>query len=276
MIEDVQDARASIQTAIVRGLDDTGLVQRVTVQTTEGFIYDQVEVVQPFGFASVPPSDGTIVLLLAVGGDPANWRALPVSNPSRRMGALAPGEAVLYGMDGSRVAILAGGKVDVQAATHVTVSAPAVTITTTGAVTLNAVGGVTIGDWIAGEGGTLAAKGAVSVTGNVTAANFVRAGAPPQVAAGIVAGGGGQAGATKLSSPINVVSDVAPGNGVKVVGETEGVPRQEILNTGTVDLTVYPRDGATFKGLTPGDPVTLPRDAAVHITDIGGGTFVVS
>ncbi len=276
MNEDIQDARAIVQLGVVRGLDDTGLVQRLTVQTTEGYLYDKIEVMQPAGFASVPASDGAIVLLLAVGGDAANWRALPVSNPSRRMGALAPGEAVLYGMDGSRVAILAGGTVDVQAATHVKVTAPAVTITTTGAVTLNAAGGVTIGDWVAGEGGTLAAKGAVSVTGTVTAANFVKAGAPPQVAAGIVAGGGGQAGATKLSSPINVVSDVAPGNGVKVVGETEGVARQEVLNTGTVDLTVYPRDGATFRGLTPGDPVTVLPDTAVHITDIGGGTFVVS
>lgn len=276
MIEDVQDARATVQLAIVRGIDDAGLVQRVTVETTEGYVYDRVEVMQPAGFASVPASDGAIVLLLAVGGDPANWRALPVNNPSRRMGGLGPGETVLYGADGSRVAILAGGTVDVQAATHVKITAPAVTITTTGAVTLNAAGGVTIGDWIAGEGGTLQAKGNVSVTGVVSAANFTTVGAPPQVAAGIVAGGGGQAGATKLTSPINVVSDVAAGQGVKVVGETEGLPRQEILNAGTVDLTVYPRDGAAFKGMSAGAPVTLPQGAAANITDIGGGTFVVS
>lgn len=133
-----------VQLGVVRALNDAGLVQRVTVETTEGFIYDRVEVMQPAGFASVPASDGAIVLLLAVGGDPANWRALPVGNPSRRMGALQPGESVLYGMDGSRVAILSGGTVDVQAATMVRISAPNTTIVATGAITLTAPGGLVI------------------------------------------------------------------------------------------------------------------------------------
>lgn len=168
MNEPIYDARAAAQFALVLGVNDAGGVQRATVQTTDGFVYDQVEVMQPFGFASVPPGDGAMVLLIAVGGDPGNWCALPVSNPSRRFGGQAPGETVVYGAGGSRVAFRANGEVEVQAATTViikaegaTIQANSVTLTSAAAVSLGAPGGVIIT-------GNVEVDGDIHATGVVT------------------------------------------------------------------------------------------------------------
>ncbi len=273
-MESVFDPRAQIQLGVVRGVSDAGQVQRITVETTDGYVYDQVEVMQPAGMASVPPGDGAIALLFTVAGDPGNWRALPISNPATRFGGLQPGEAVVYGSDGSRVAIRAGGTIEVQAATKVIVTAPNAQVTTTGPVTIDAGGGITLGAFVTGPGGLLDIHGAVKVSGTVTAANFTAVGAPPTVAAGLSTAGTTQATATALASPTNVVSGVTAGQGV-LVGST-GVPRQEVINTGTVDLTVYPPIGGTFRGMSAGSPVTVPAGGSANFISIGSGTLVIA
>lgn len=88
-MSDVYDARAMVQRGLVLSIDDTGQVQTATVRTTDGAIYSGIEVYQPFGAASVPPGDGAIALLFAVGGDPANMVAL-LANPSIRFGGQLP------------------------------------------------------------------------------------------------------------------------------------------------------------------------------------------
>jgi phage baseplate assembly protein V len=140
----VFDARAAIQEGVVLSVDDTGAVQRVSVRTAHGFVFDRVEVAQTFGVATAAPVNGAKVVLLAIGGDPANLRAFPVGNPSRRYGRLEPGEATLYSAGGSRVAVRNGGTIDVHAGTVINIVGPSVTIVATGTVSIAAAGGLHI------------------------------------------------------------------------------------------------------------------------------------
>ncbi len=93
---------------VVASLDDSGQAMTLTVSTGDGVDRAEVEVATPWGFNSSPPSDGMLTVLLALGGDPANMRALHPHNPACRFGALQVGEAVIYGADGCRVHIQAG------------------------------------------------------------------------------------------------------------------------------------------------------------------------
>lgn len=115
--------RGLITRATVGTIDDTGQMQTVDVSGRAGAALTGVEVVQPFGFSSVP-EDGAMVIVLAVGGDQGDPVALPVSAPGARMGKLAAGEAVMYGRDGSRVHIKADGTIDVLSSKAVHVAIP--------------------------------------------------------------------------------------------------------------------------------------------------------
>ncbi len=118
-LEELGDIRSLIVEGLVLATHDNGQVQTIDVQTHGGMIHAGVEVMQAFGFASVPPAPKTVALLLAVGGDPANLRALPLSASGARFGRLANGEGVLYGADGSRVAVRKGGLIEVLAGSTV-------------------------------------------------------------------------------------------------------------------------------------------------------------
>ena len=120
----VGDIRSAIALGVVRAVNDTGQAQTVTVQTHDGVIRGDIEVLQPFGFASAPPAAGALCLLFAVGGDVGHLVALPIGVPGARLGGQAPGESTMYGADGSRVAVRQGGTVEVWAATTVVVHAP--------------------------------------------------------------------------------------------------------------------------------------------------------
>lgn len=124
----VHDMRAAIRLGVVLSVEDGGQAQTVTVQAHDGSIRRGVEVMQPFGFAAAAPAAGAICVLLAIGGDPSHLVALPIAAPGARFGDQAPGEATIYGIDGSRVAIRAGGGVEIWAATEVTIHAPLVRI----------------------------------------------------------------------------------------------------------------------------------------------------
>jgi len=122
------DLRNLIRMGIVQAVDDSGQAQSALVQTNDGATHAAVEVQQGFGFASRPPGDGALAIVLAIGGDPGQLVVLPLANPSSRFGDLLPGEAVLYGSDGTRVHIRQGGTVEVHAATQVIVNAPSVVV----------------------------------------------------------------------------------------------------------------------------------------------------
>ena len=120
--------RNAIGYGIVSGVDDTGQVQTASVSTGTGVNRAQVEVLSQFGFSSVPPTDGVVGLVVAIGGDPANLVMLPLANPSARFGGLLAGEAVMYAGDGSRVHIRQGGIVDVWGGTQINLHTKDVTI----------------------------------------------------------------------------------------------------------------------------------------------------
>lgn len=115
--------RGLITRATVGAVDDTGAMQTVDVAGRAGADLTGVEVLQQFGFSSVPP-EGAVVIILAVGGDQGDPVALPVAAPGARMGKLQAGEAVMYGRDGSRVHIKADGTIDVLSSKAVHVAIP--------------------------------------------------------------------------------------------------------------------------------------------------------
>lgn len=124
MLDEIYGAIRGISgLGLVIAVDDSGPAQMLTVHCADGVVRDQVEVMQIFGFASMPPSEGAICLVLAVGGDPANLRALPVACPAARMGNLSPGDSALYAQDGTRVHVKSGGDVEIWAKTC-TIHAP--------------------------------------------------------------------------------------------------------------------------------------------------------
>lgn len=127
--------RAQILRAVVHRVADGAETQQVDVETHEGLVRAGVEVLQPYGFASVPPApDGALAVVLAIGGDPGDLVVLQLGAPSSRLGGLGPGEVALYDQRGNRVHIKAGGVIEVRAATKVRVEAPSVEIIASGGV----------------------------------------------------------------------------------------------------------------------------------------------
>ena len=136
MQELIGDLRSIIVQGVVLAVHDGGQVQTIDVQTHDGVIRSGIEVMQTFGFASRAPVAGARVQLLAVGADPGHMVALPVANPAVRFGALADGEAVMYGADGARVAIRAGGVIEILGGHQLTITCPGVVVTAPSGVTI--------------------------------------------------------------------------------------------------------------------------------------------
>jgi phage baseplate assembly protein V len=145
----------------VIAVDDSGQAQKVTVRTGDNVERADVEVMMPFGFSSMPPLHGAICMLVAIGADPANLRALPIGAPSRRFGGQQPGEAVMYAQDGTRVAVRQGGIVDVWGAEQVNVHTKTCTINAPAGCVINAAAGTTVN-------GDALVNGNVEVTGNIS------------------------------------------------------------------------------------------------------------
>jgi phage gp45-like len=120
--------RNAIGFGIVASVDDTGQAQTANVKTADGAGRADVEVVEPFGFSSVPPPDGIIATVIEIGGDPGNLVLLPLGNAWARFGAKSAGETVVYGADGSRVHIRVGGIVDIWGGAQVNIHSKNVTI----------------------------------------------------------------------------------------------------------------------------------------------------
>ncbi len=79
--------------------------------------HEDVEVLEPHGFASVPP-DGSTGVLLCSGGDVAHPILVGVGDRSVRIQGLATGEVAIYvgnaAGDGARVVCRVGGGIEVQ------------------------------------------------------------------------------------------------------------------------------------------------------------------
>ena len=129
--------RGMIRRANLKNFSDEGEMQTCSVEVADGVWLDEVEVLQPYGFAAHVPEDGALGIVLAVEGDHGNLVVLPVANPSKRMGNLKPGEVGVYNEHGDKAVLTSGGDLAVKTGANVTVkTAKAVTVESGDSVTL--------------------------------------------------------------------------------------------------------------------------------------------
>ncbi len=121
--ETAHQLRGMVSRGVLRAANDGGEVQTADVSVWQGVVRTDVEVMQPFGFASVAPPGGTVILL-AVGADQGDVVAIPVGSPAFRLGNLSVGDTAVYGLDGSRMVMSADGRIAVTATASVTIKTP--------------------------------------------------------------------------------------------------------------------------------------------------------
>jgi phage baseplate assembly protein V len=162
--------RGIVRRAKPRSVDDTGAAQTAAVTVLNGEARTGVEILQPFGFASVP-APGSLMVVLAIGGDQGDLVGLPVASPDARMGKLEPGEAVIYGTAGQRVLCRADGSIEILSATKVYLSGKPFEVESASAVSIKApkvrIEGTT---WLMGD---------LHVAGSITAGGVITPGTAP-------------------------------------------------------------------------------------------------
>lgn len=126
------EIRTQVLKGTVQSIDDAGQVQVVTVKLDDLGSRD-IEMAQPYGEAGVPPVDGALAFVAAIGGDPAHLAIVALMNPSYRFGALQSGEKVVYDASGQRLHFRQGGVTEIHAGGTLAVFAPTVTIQAPGA-----------------------------------------------------------------------------------------------------------------------------------------------
>jgi len=129
MSEIVNKMRGLIRRVTVKDIKDDGQMQTASAEVAEGVWRDDLEIMQPYGFLSVPDDDGAVGVALAIGGDEGDMVILPLANPSQRMGGLGKGDVGLSNKFGDRIIIRAGGGIEVQAASSITFKVGGVTMT---------------------------------------------------------------------------------------------------------------------------------------------------
>ncbi|WP_160009758.1 phage baseplate assembly protein [Rhizobium sp. 18055] len=113
--ETADKTRGMIRRGVLKNIKDDGQTQTASVEVAEGVFRDDVEIIQPYGSASHTPADGSLAVVLAVGGDQSDLIILQVSNPSKRLGKLPEGAVGNYNEHGDRVLVLPDGTVQVAA-----------------------------------------------------------------------------------------------------------------------------------------------------------------
>lgn len=129
MSEIVNKMRGLIRRVTVKEIKDDGQMQTASAEVAEGVWRNDLEIMQPYGFLSVPDDDGAVGVALAIGGDEGDMVLLPLANPSQRMGGLGKGDVGLSNKFGDRIIIRAGGGIEVQAAASITFKVGGVTMT---------------------------------------------------------------------------------------------------------------------------------------------------
>ena len=173
--ETIHGQRDLIGWGMVIGINDGGASQTVNVRTGVGVERGDIPVVQSYGFASRPPLNGAQAVVAQLGADPADCVVLGIVNSGARFGGLAPGEAVMYGADGTRVALRAGGGIEIK-------GAGPIHLTGAGTVTIEAAGGLSIV-------GDASFDGDVSITGTLTVSGALSAGGGLTVSGGATVNG---------------------------------------------------------------------------------------
>lgn len=122
--------RGIVSRGVVRSTNDKGASQTASVTTHRHVDRTDVEIAQPFGFASRAPGGG-LMIVFAVGGDQGDLVGLPVAAPGNRMGNLAEGESALHNLKGDRVHIKADGTIEVISTKKVFVKVKTTTVEVT-------------------------------------------------------------------------------------------------------------------------------------------------
>ncbi|PCI04652.1 MAG: hypothetical protein COB78_05670 [Hyphomicrobiales bacterium] len=139
--ETAGNLRGMIRRGNLKNFKDDGETQTASIEIAEGIWRDDVEVMQPYGFASHVPEDGALGVVLAIGGDEGDMVILPIANPSKRLGELKPGEVGFYNEHGDKAIMTAGGSLDIS-------TGATVNITTDTGVTITAVITKVVGDFV--------------------------------------------------------------------------------------------------------------------------------
>ena len=129
--------RSMTRRVTLKNVRDDGETQRASVEVAEGIWRDDVEILQPAGFAGAP---GDLVVL-------------PPSNPSKRMGAMPQGAAGIYSSAGDKLVINPDGTAVLHVAGALRVEAQTILLKAGGVTVTISGGGVAI------EGGTVTHNG---------------------------------------------------------------------------------------------------------------------
>ncbi len=120
-VEDLHNRmRGMIRLVTMKNVKDGGKTQTASIEVADGIWRDEVEVMQPYGFAS-HVGDGALAIALALGADEGNVMLLPVANPSARMGKLAENEVGLYNASGDKFVLGAGGEMTIKSGQQITI-----------------------------------------------------------------------------------------------------------------------------------------------------------
>ena len=114
--------RGMVRLVTMKNVKDDGKTQTASIEVAQDIWRDDVEVMQPYGFASHVPSDGALAIALALGGDEGNMMLLPVGNPSKRMGKLAENEVGLYNAGGDKFVLGTGGTVEFKSGQQINIT----------------------------------------------------------------------------------------------------------------------------------------------------------
>lgn len=120
-VEDLHNkVRGMARRVTMKNVKDDGKTQTASIEVADGVWRDDVEVMQPYGFAS-HVGDGALAIALALGGDEGDTVLLPVANPSSRMGKLAENEVGLYNSSGDKFVLGAGGEMTIKSGQQITI-----------------------------------------------------------------------------------------------------------------------------------------------------------
>lgn len=145
--------RSMTRRVTLKNVRDDGETQRASVEVAEGIWRDDVEILQPAGFAGAPVEDGAVAVAVAIGGDEGDLVVLPPSNPSKRMGQMPQGAAGIYSSAGDKLVINPDGTAVLHVAGALRVEAQTILLKAGGVTVTIGAGGVAI------EGGTVTHNG---------------------------------------------------------------------------------------------------------------------
>jgi phage baseplate assembly protein V len=130
--ETADSLRGMVRRVTLKNVKDTGETQTASIEVADGIFRDDVEIHQPYGFASSVPEDGALGLALAIGGDQGDIVVIPAANPSKRMGKLNPEETGIYNASGDKIVLGADGSISIMAGADLTVKIGGVTFQISG------------------------------------------------------------------------------------------------------------------------------------------------